>query len=61
MNAIHPKLMSGEARRAEIASLLATALLRHRARQAAQNKHESLTERLDCQGAGRLHAAGVNR
>lgn len=61
MNPIHPKLLSGEERRAEIASLLATAILRHRARQAAQNKQKTPLKRLDCQDVARLHAAGMDQ
>lgn len=61
MNPIHPKLLSGEERRAEIATLLATAILRHRARQSTQNKRETPLKGLDCQGAARLHAAGMDR
>ena len=55
MSPIHPKLLSGAERRAEIAALLATAILRLRARQATQNKRESVLNQLDCQGASRLH------
>ena len=55
MSPIHPKLLSGAERRAEIASLLVMAILRLRARQATQNKRESVLNQLDCQGASRLH------
>lgn len=61
MSPIHPKLLSGEERRAEIASLLATAILRHRARQASQKKQETSLKRLDCQGVARLHATAMDR
>lgn len=60
MHPIHPKLMSGEERRAEIAALLAAAILRHRARQATKNKREPSLEGLDCQGVARLHAPSMD-
>ena len=55
MSPIHPKLLSGAERRAETAALLATAILRLRARQAIQKKRENALNQLDCQGASRLH------
>jgi hypothetical protein len=61
MNPIHPKLLSAAERRAEIADLLATAILRLRARQDTQKKQETPLKGLDCQGVARLHAAGVKR
>jgi hypothetical protein len=61
MNPIHPKLLSGQQRRAEIAALLAKAILRQRARQAAQTKQEAALKELDCQGASRLHTVAADR
>lgn len=55
MSTPHPDLMSADDRRAEAAHLLALAILRRRARQAAEKQRETSTIVLDCPQASPLH------
>lgn len=61
MSATPAELMSGDARREEVARLLAQAIFRRRSRQNIEIEQESSGNALDCQRVSSVHVPSIDQ
>ena len=60
MSTTPAELMSGDARREEVARLLAQAIFRRRSRQNIETEQESSRNPLDCQRVSSVHVPSID-